>query len=64
MDDDSPSTGDHAEYSYDKWNRVAAETRHISQDSYTVSYQYDTANGLTSLTYPDGMEILYSSSTI
>jgi RHS repeat-associated protein len=60
MDDDSPSTGDYIEYSYDKWNRITAETRHISQDSYTVSYQYDTANRLTSLTYPDDIEILYS----
>ncbi|MBU6999009.1 MAG: RHS repeat protein [Theionarchaea archaeon] len=60
MDDDSPGTGDYVEYSYDKWNRVTAETRRISQDSYTVSYQYDAANRLTNLTYPNGMEILYS----
>ncbi len=60
MNDNAPQAGDYAEYSYDSWNRLTSETRHISQSSYTVSYQYDVANRLTALTYPDGMEILYS----
>jgi RHS repeat-associated protein len=60
MDDDAPNTGDYVEYSFDYWNRLTTETRHISTSTYAVSYQYDTANRLTSLTYPDGMQILYS----
>jgi RHS repeat-associated protein len=60
MVDNSPDPGDYVEYSYDYWNRVTSETRHIFEDNYTVSYQYDTANRLVTLTYPDDMEILYS----
>ncbi|MBU7028173.1 MAG: RHS repeat protein [Theionarchaea archaeon] len=60
MEDDAPSTGDYTEYSYDYWNRLITKTRHISQDTYTISYQYDVANRLTKLTYPDSMQILYS----
>ncbi len=60
MNDNAPQAGDYAEYSYDSWNRLTGETRHISQSSYTVSYQYDVANRLTTLTYPEGMEIVYS----
>jgi RHS repeat-associated protein len=60
MEDDAPNTGDYVEYSYDHWNRPATETRHISTSTYEVSYQYDAANRLTTLTYPDDMDILYS----
>jgi RHS repeat-associated protein len=60
MDDDAPNTGDYMEYSFDYWNRLVTETRHISTSSLTISYQYDVANRLTKLTYPDDMQILYS----
>jgi len=60
MDDNSPNQGDYAEYQYDCWNRLVTETRHISTSTYTVSYQYDTAGRLTTLTYPDSTEVLYS----
>ena len=60
MDDNSPNQGDYVECGYDHWNRLTTETRHISTNTYTVSYQYDVASRLTSLTYPDGMQILYS----
>ncbi|MBU7019124.1 MAG: RHS repeat protein, partial [Theionarchaea archaeon] len=59
MDDNAPSQGDYVEYTYDYWNRLTTETRHISQDTYTVSYQYDAASRLTTLNYPDNMQILY-----
>ncbi|MGC1121654.1 MAG: hypothetical protein WBA22_11230 [Candidatus Methanofastidiosia archaeon] len=60
MDDNVPGTGDYAEYHYDCWNRLTSETRHISESSYTIFYQYDTANRITEPTYPDDMQILYS----
>jgi RHS repeat-associated protein len=60
MDDHSPHQGDYIEYQYDCWNRLVTETRHILTDTYTVSYQYDTANRLTTLIYPDTTQILYS----
>ncbi|MBU7025327.1 MAG: RHS repeat protein [Theionarchaea archaeon] len=60
MDDDAPNAGDYADYAHDSWNRLATETRHISTNTYTISYQYDVANRLTKLTYPDNMQILYS----
>ena len=60
MDDDAPNTGDYTEYSYDSWNRLVTETRHISQNTYPVSCEYDAASRLTKLTYPDDMQILYS----
>jgi RHS repeat-associated protein len=59
MDDDAPSTNDYVAYTYDTWNRLLTETRHISQDSHAVSYQYDVANRVTKMTYPDSMQILY-----
>ena len=58
-EDDAPNAGDYTEYIHDKWNRLTTETRHISQNTYTVSYQYDTACRLTKLTYPDSMQVLY-----
>ena len=60
MDDDVPSTGDYAEYSYDNWNRLISETRHISQDALALSFEYDVASRLTKLTYPDNAQILYT----
>ena len=60
MEDDVPNTGDYVEYAYDYWDRLTTQTRHISQTSYTVSYQHDLASRLNKLTYPDDMEILYS----
>ena len=60
MEDDAPNTGDYVEYIYDIWNRLTTETRHISTNTYTVSYERDVADRLTKLTYPDSMQILYS----
>jgi RHS repeat-associated protein len=60
MEDDSPNTGDYVEYSFDTWDRLTSETRHISTSTYTVSYERDVADRLTKLTYPDNMQILYS----
>ena len=60
MEDDAPNTGDYVEYTYDKWNRLTTQTRHISTSTYAVSCEYDVANRLTKLTYPDNMQILYS----
>jgi RHS repeat-associated protein len=60
MDDDAPDTGDYIEFTYDCWNRLTSETRHISQDTLAVTYLYDVANRLTKLTYPDNTQILYS----
>jgi RHS repeat-associated protein len=59
MDDDAPGTGDYVTYTYDQWNRLVTETRHISQESYAVSYEYDVSNNVTEITYPDSMEIVY-----
>ncbi len=60
MDDDAPNTGDYAEYTYDYWNRLITKTRHISTESYAVSYEYDVVSRLSKLIYPDNMQILYS----
>jgi RHS repeat-associated protein len=60
MEDDAPDTDDYVEYTYDYWDRLTTETRHISTSTYTVSHEYDVANRLTTLTYPDDMEILYT----
>jgi RHS repeat-associated protein len=60
MNDNAPNQGDYVECHYDHWNRLAAETRHISSEVYTNYYQYDTASRLTMLTYPDSTKILYT----
>jgi len=60
MEDDAPNDNDYIEYSYDYWNRLTSETRHISTSTYTVSREYDVAGRTTKLTYPDSMQILYS----
>ncbi|MBU7031102.1 MAG: hypothetical protein HXS53_01100 [Theionarchaea archaeon] len=59
MDDDAPDTRDYVTNTYDQWNRLLTETRHISQDSFLVTYQYDVASRMTQITYPDSMQILY-----
>jgi len=59
MVDNAPNQGDYVEYYYDPWNRLSTETRHISLEAYTVSYQYDEASRLTHLSYPNNMQILY-----
>ena len=59
MEDNILEEGDYTAYNCDGWNRLTTETRHISQDRYTVLYQYDETNKLTDLTYPDGMHVLY-----
>ncbi|MBU7022412.1 MAG: hypothetical protein HXS41_15280, partial [Theionarchaea archaeon] len=60
MEDDAIGTGDYTENTYDSWERIISETRHISAEAYAVEYQYDIASRLTKLTYPDTMEIIYS----
>jgi RHS repeat-associated protein len=60
MNDDALNTGDYVDYTYDQWNRLLTETRHISQDSFPVTYQYDVASRVTQMTYPDSMQILYT----
>ncbi|MBU7038791.1 MAG: hypothetical protein HXS52_12740 [Theionarchaea archaeon] len=58
--DNCPNPGDHTEYKYDAWNRVVEETRHISSQEYTIMAEYSVISQLEKLTYPDGMQILYS----
>jgi RHS repeat-associated protein len=60
MDDNAPNISDYVEYSYDCWNRLVSKTRHISQETYTISFQFDENNNLIKLIYPDNMQILYS----
>jgi RHS repeat-associated protein len=60
MDDDAPGTGDYVAYTYDQWNRLLIETRHISQNSFPVVYEHDVASRMTKITYPDSMQILYT----
>jgi YD repeat-containing protein len=59
MEDHAFDTDDYVGYTYDNWNRLMTEARYISQ-VYTVSYEYDAASRLTTLTYPDDMQVLYS----
>jgi RHS repeat-associated protein len=46
-------------YEYDSRDRLLSETRTINSNSYTVSYQYDAASHITSLTYPDNTIVTY-----
>ena len=59
MQDNSPYTGDHTDYSYDQWDRLTSETRYILEDSFSLSFEYDIANRLTALVYPDDTRIVY-----
>ncbi len=45
---------------YDARGNIASETRTISGQSYTVSYDYDAADQITHITYPSGREVLYT----
>ena len=47
---DSSST---ISYTYDILSRKIGESRTIGDKNYTVSYGYNTADNLTSITYPD-----------
>jgi RHS repeat-associated protein len=40
--------------SYDSLNRLTSETKTIDGIDYTISYTYDEASNVTSITYPDG----------
>ena len=60
MIDNSPNQGDYIEYQYDDWNRLITTTRHALTETYIISYEYDVAHRITSLTYPDNTQILYS----
>ena len=48
-----------ATYLYDSRNRLISETRTIEGQSYLVSYQYDAASNLLSVTYPDQTVLNY-----
>lgn len=41
-------------YTYDALGRKLAETRTLGDTPYTLSYSYDIAGVLMSITYPDG----------
>ena len=53
----SAGSGYSENYSYDSFNRVASLIRTIDSRSYTTSYQYNTANQITQMTYPSGRVI-------
>jgi RHS repeat-associated protein len=44
-------------YSYDSEKRIGSVTRTIEGRNYTTSYQYNTANQMTQLTYPNNTSI-------
>jgi len=46
-------------YMYDNRNRLTCETRTIGGEPYAVSYQYDNASRIVSITYPDQSVITY-----
>jgi RHS repeat-associated protein len=46
-------------HTYDMRNRLTSETRAIGGVPYTVSYQYDAASRIVSMTYPDQSIITY-----
>lgn len=54
---DSSST---ISYTYDALSRKIGESRTIGDKNYTVSYGYNTADNLTSITYPDNWKTLYT----
>ncbi len=55
VDDTSGST----EFFYDLLGRETQTTKTIDGSSFTVSRSYDPLNRLTTLTYPDGLEVSY-----
>ena len=46
-------------YTYNNRNCLTSETRTIEGEPYTVSYQYDSASQIVSITYPDQSIITY-----
>ncbi len=46
-------------YTYNNRNCLTSETRTIEGESYAVSYQYDSASRIVSITYPDQSIITY-----
>jgi YD repeat-containing protein len=50
-------TGYSESYSYDSFKRVQSVTRTIDGRNYTTSYQFDTANQVTQMTYPSNRVI-------
>lgn len=47
-------------YSHDKYGRVITERRNVEgQGSYAFSYAYNSANQLSKMTYPGGLEVSY-----
>jgi len=53
----SVGSGYSESYSYDSFKRVQSATRTIDGHNYTSSYQYNTANQITQMTYPSGRVI-------
>ncbi|MCB2263769.1 MAG: DUF6531 domain-containing protein [Candidatus Thiosymbion ectosymbiont of Robbea hypermnestra] len=47
-------------YTYDARGNVLTETRTIQERTYSPGYAYDSADRLTSLTYPSGLVVTYS----
>ena len=47
-------------YTYDPRGRLLSESRKINGQTYTLSYQYDSASRLIKLTYPDGYILNYA----
>ncbi len=47
-------------YTYDTLARKIGETRILGQQSYTLGYTYNSANILTSISYPDGGKTAYT----
>jgi RHS repeat-associated protein len=51
---------DQVKYSYDARNQLLSETDTIGGMQYTVSYTYDPAGNVLSVTYPDSTKVSYS----
>src|SRR6266404_8139600 len=49
-----------SQFQYDAFGNVTQESRTESGVTYTTSYQYDAANRITSVTYPDGRIVNYT----
>ena len=55
MNDQSGTTT----YTYDAFGSVASDVRQVAGVTYTVSYQYDAAGRVSSMTYPSGRTVDY-----
>jgi RHS repeat-associated protein len=51
---------DQVKYSYDALNDLLSETDTIGGVQYTISYTYDLAGNVQSISYPDGSKVSYS----